>query len=282
VSESAPPAGTLRHHVWLYAPPDERPRLAALFDIEHQMMASARPGMDHAVAHARLAWWQEECERLAAGQPRHPRTAALLRATRQAAGAAPDLSPLVDAVRWDLANAVPENRGEVERRCDNWARGLFRHLAPGPANSGVSRAGISAWLEGAGRAVEELSMLTQVRRDAARGRLRLPLDELAAQGVEPGGLSAADYPPQLVAHLASRHRALRADLVRRLLDLDRAARPGLRTALVWIALAASDSRRAERSLAVPGAGSRLAPLADTWTAWRAARSALASRIPSVN
>jgi phytoene synthase len=273
--------GTLRHQVWLYASPADRPRLAALFELEQQIMASVRPGLDHAVAHARLAWWQEECERLNAGLPRHPQAIALLHFTRQAAGAPPDLTSLVDAARSDLANTVPENRADLTRRCRDWAHGLFRHLAPDAEQAQPGAADLPAWLEATGRAVEELALIAQVRRDAARGRLRVPLDELDARGIDPRDFAGAHFAGPLAAHLGARHRELRVDLAQRVLELDGALRPALRAALVWIALAANHSRRAERSISAPGATHRLAPLADTWTAWRTARRALAGRAPIV-
>ncbi|MGB8326927.1 MAG: squalene/phytoene synthase family protein, partial [Steroidobacteraceae bacterium] len=222
------PVGTARHQVWLYASPDDRPRLAALFELEQQIMAGGRPGLDHAVAHARLAWWQEECERLNAGLPRHPQAIALLHFTRRAAGAPPDLTSLVDAARADLANAVPENRADLTRRCRDWAHGLFRHLAPGAVQALPGATDLPAWLEATGRSVEELALIAQVGRDAARGRLRVPLDELDALGVDPRDLASAHFPGPLGAHLGARHRELRTDLAQRVLELDGALRPALR------------------------------------------------------
>src|SRR5690348_7178423 len=77
-----PPAraltGTARDLAWLYSPAPLRGVLAALLDIEREVGASLRPGLEHSVAHVRLAWWRDECERCAAARPAHPATQALL------------------------------------------------------------------------------------------------------------------------------------------------------------------------------------------------------------
>src|SRR6516225_6124755 len=74
---AAPDASAARALAWLYSPPLQRPALEALCGIEGEIAASVAPGLDHQVAHARLAWWREECTRCAAGRPAHPLTRAL-------------------------------------------------------------------------------------------------------------------------------------------------------------------------------------------------------------
>ena len=47
----------------LYFPVAQRPLLAALCGIESEIAASLSAGLDHQVAHVRLGWWRDECER---------------------------------------------------------------------------------------------------------------------------------------------------------------------------------------------------------------------------
>lgn len=70
----------------IFAGRDGRPALEALAAIDGELHAATRPGIEHTVAHAKLAWWRGEVDRLAAGRPEHP----LTRALRAAAGDAPD------------------------------------------------------------------------------------------------------------------------------------------------------------------------------------------------
>jgi len=262
--------GSIRHLVWLYGGREARARHAALFAIEREIAASIAPSLDHGVAHARLGWWEEECERLAATLPRHPRAVELLRETRVAGRAAPDLSPLVAAARWDLARAMPETRLDLDARCREWARGLFVQLGGGDD---------SEWLTRVGTMIGELELLGALAGDAARGRVRIPLADLAASGLEPAALRAPPFVPALRDYLRERHRSLRQALRLEVSGLAPVARPALRAALVWAALAAIHSERAEQSLPNLPRDRPLEALKDTWSAWTAARRALAERAP---
>jgi phytoene/squalene synthetase len=81
-----PESHSARYFALLYSPAPQRLALDALFGIEREISESLRPGLDHHVAHSRLQWWREECERAAVGRPVHPLTRALVDAVT-AAGA---------------------------------------------------------------------------------------------------------------------------------------------------------------------------------------------------
>src|SRR5262245_51887239 len=78
-----PERPTTRFLASLYSPPARRPVLEALLDIEHEIAESLRPGLDHRVAHTRLQWWREECERVVQGKPVHPLTRELVSADQR-------------------------------------------------------------------------------------------------------------------------------------------------------------------------------------------------------
>ena len=103
-----------RYLAWLYSPQAQQPVLAKLCEIESEIAGSLRPGIDHHVAHARLQWWQEECERCAQGRPVHPLTRELVKAYGAPAAGQPSplagLSGFVDTAVWDLAGATFETR----------------------------------------------------------------------------------------------------------------------------------------------------------------------------
>jgi len=136
--------------------------LAALCQIEAEVAASLRQGIEHHVAHARLQWWREECERAAQGRAAHPLTRELVRALgRGVAGVAPSsaatgntalgaapirnaaaarppsanaiagISGFVDTAVWDLAGATFETRKELTAYCERWAMAMFGTAALG-------------------------------------------------------------------------------------------------------------------------------------------------------
>jgi phytoene synthase len=252
---------------------NERPVYEALFGIEREISASLASGLDHQVAHTRLSWWAEECARCARGEAQHPLTRSLAAAFASLPGALAGLVGLAESAAWDLAQATfatrRELRGYCERRSAALVEPLIRHGAPQlPA----------AHARSLGTSLIELELLLDVVPDARAGRLRLPLDELARARAAPENLASPPWPAGLAALVRARHRVLRAELAASVVALAPAAQAPLRGLLVWVALSAWHSVRADRDL--PRAAvtrDHRAPL-DAWHAWRAARRAQMNRL----
>ncbi|MBS0422485.1 MAG: squalene/phytoene synthase family protein [Proteobacteria bacterium] len=144
-----PESNSARYFSVLYAATAERPALEALLGIEREVSDSLRPGLDHHVAHSRLQWWREECERATRGGAVHPLTRALIAALGDPqAKSVPQLAGLcgiVDVAIWDLASATFETRKELEAYCQRWAGAVVEPLVAvattGAAVSGGSTAG---------------------------------------------------------------------------------------------------------------------------------------------
>jgi phytoene synthase len=256
--------------VWLYTPVAQRQAFAALCGIEAEIAASLQPGLDHEIAHARLAWWREECVRTTHGSPTHPLTRSLVAAL--AASELPALAGLpgfVDTASWDLAAASFETRASLSAYCGRWADAM---IAPLVRFAGAAPAGAKF-----GAALREIELLTRLADDARLGRVRVTLADLAAAPASAEALARPPWPPGLAQLLGTRHRQLRAELAAGVAQLPRPAQPGLRGLMVWAQLAALQSRRGERAL--PRAlnpRDHHRPL-DSWRAWRAARRAAAGR-----
>jgi 15-cis-phytoene synthase len=268
-----PDAPAARALAWLYSPPALREPLATLLALEHEIGESLRPGRDHQLAHARLAWWREECVRSTQGRASHPLTREL-GALFAASGLAPPagLAGLVDTAVWDLAAATFATRRELEGYCGRWSAAMIEPLvqlaapaaAPEPARA-------------LGRSLHEIELLLSLASDARHGRLRLPLDELEGAPATAEELARPPWPEALAGLVRARHRQARAALEASVAALAPSAQPPLRGLLVWAAVARAHSLRAERRL--PRASlsrEHHAPL-DGWCAWRAARRADAGR-----
>ncbi len=270
-----PELPALRSLAWVYCSVTQRLALTTLSAIEREIGASTRPGLEHPVAHARLAWWREECERTARGRPGHPLTRELL-ALFAPLGAAPlaSLPGLVDTAAWDLAGATFETGRELVGYCERWSAALIAPLVRLAApDSPLAQA------HDLGVKLRQIEMLLSLARDARAGRLRLPLDELERAGVSPESLARPPWPPALTELLRARHRELRAALGVTVEALPPFVRQRLRGVIVWAALACIASARAEKRL--PHASrprDQQAPL-DGWRAWRAARQVDSPREP---
>ena len=266
-----PPTRSL---AWLYSSTVQRIALTALSALEREIRGSLRPGLDHQVAHTRLAWWREECTRTARGSPAHPRTrelAALFPPQGPApVGPAPlaDLAGFVDTTVWDLSCATFDTRRELTGYCERWSAAMIAPLVS-LALPDASAAQAAAL----GVPLREIELLLALAADARSGRLRVPLDELERARSSPESLAQPPWPPGLAELLRDRHRELRAALGAALEALPPAARRALRGLLVWAVLSCAASIRAERRLPrASTARDHHAPL-DGWRAWRAARGA---------
>jgi len=258
-----------RYLAWLYSPASQQPVFAKLCEMESEIAGSLRPGIDHHVAHARLQWWREECERCAQGRPVHPLTRELVKVYGAVPGGQPSplagISGFVDTAVWDLAGATFETRKELTAYCDRWAAAMFETAAD------------SRW-RGLGAAVREIELLADLAREAHVGRLRVPLEELERAGVEVRSLAKPPWPAPLVALMRERHEALRATIGECLGALGREQQTEFRGLLVWAALAWKQSARTQRALPNIISPRRYHALADGWLAWRAARRAAAGNL----
>jgi 15-cis-phytoene synthase len=301
---ATPESHSARYFALLYASSTESPALKAVFGIEREVFDSLRAGLDHHVAHSRLQWWREECERAANERPVHPLTQDLVSALNTAASfevatakssmllppaAGLDGQPqtvrlpgltglcgIVDVAIWDLAGATFETRRELDAYCARWAAGMIEPLiVPSPVSPTLP-ARTTEW-RAIGAAMREIELLADLAREAHFGRIRVPLDELERANVDVRALANPPWPDALTELLRARHELLRDNISRALIDVDREQQPAVRGLLVWAALAWRLSQRAERALPERLHPGRFDAIKDAWVAWRIARHATIGR-----
>ncbi len=268
-----PELSATRSLAWLYSPTAQRQAIATLTALEREIGASVRPGLEHQVAHARLAWWREECERTAHGRAAHPLTRELT-AIFAAVGAEAlaGLPGLADTAQWDLARATFATRRELSAYCERWSAAVIVPIMQ-LAAPGMSLPQPRAL----GTGLREIELLLTLAPDARAGRLRVPLDELERARLSPEAVARPPWPAALAELLQRRHRELRAALGAALESFPPEVRLALRGLIVWATLACAASARAEKRLPrASGPRDHHAPL-DGWRAWRAARRVDAQR-----
>jgi phytoene/squalene synthetase len=189
-----------RYLAWLYSPEAQQPVLAKLCEIESEIAGSLRPGIDHHVAHARLQWWQEECERCAQGRPVHPLTRDLVKTYGEAAARQPSplagLSGFVDTAVWDLAGATFETRKELTAYCERWAAAMFETAAAQSVTTPAGKQPASTQATGAAGEPQSAEAAHATRATQA-ARMMQPSDTLggAASSAVSGALGNAALDP---------------------------------------------------------------------------------------
>lgn len=182
--------GSSAHYSLLFLPPARRRPVAALFALQRELDEALEQSSDPAVAHARLAWWAQEIDRLFRSQAQHPVTRAL----------APYVGPAGLSCEL-LEPALAARHAALSQPSFDDAESLLAHAA---AASGVfGRAAVR--LAGghspgaerrAARAVSGVRLVRLLRdagRHARRGRLVVPEKDCREFGVAAEDFSGAVY-----------------------------------------------------------------------------------------
>jgi len=258
----------MRWYSWLYAPAEMRPLVAAAFALEKELQSVADARVDHGVAHLKLQWWREELFRLEQGQPRHPLTRAAMDTATDRGPAWRLFQDLLSSLELDLACSTYETEAELDRYFA-LAAGMQRAIADllvSPDERTARFAGA------AGQSIRGVEIIRDLREDALRGRIYLPLAWLDAESVDHKELRAGQLSPGILHCLARLAEKSRKQGQRAREALAGHERPALRGQRVLLGLHLALLDRMESAKYEVGREQHaLAPMQSLWTAWRAAR-----------
>ena len=196
----AVPPGSARYWSWLFAAAEVRAPLLGIFALGAEWQALMDPATESSVAHLKLAWWQEEMQRLKQGSAVHPISGYLAALPR---AASVDFTPLLSAVNAAAAqvSGAPLERGaDLEPQSEAlWGEPLAL------ASQLAADVPDAASLRNCTRALAAAGYLSKAirdyRREARAGRVPFAIDELLAAGVDNDDLAADRPPPHLQRYL---------------------------------------------------------------------------------
>lgn len=194
------PPGTARYWSWLFAASESRAPLLGIYALGAEWQALMDPATESSVAHLKLAWWQEEMQRLAQGSPVHPISGYLAALPR---AAAVDFTPLEAAVN---AAAAQVSGVPLERGADlaPQSRGLWGDplvLASQLAADVADEASLRNCTAALAAAHYLSRSVRDYRREARVGRVPFAVDELMAAGIDNDDLAADPPSPHLRNYL---------------------------------------------------------------------------------
>lgn len=267
--EKAAVSGSSLYYSLLFVPPDRRRAITALYAFRCEVGELVDECSDRGVARAKLDWWRAELERCFRGAPQHPVTQALQTPLRDCNLPQEYFAEIIDGVQMDLDQDRYASFNELALYCYRVAGavGLLSAEILGYRHRDTLK-----YAQTLGTALQLTRLLREVRDDARRGRLYLPLDELEAFSVDPRDLLlgvAGARQRALFEHQATRARHYYRRALDQLPEADRyRQRSGLIMAAIQQALLAEIEadgfRLLERRV-------RLTPLRKFWIAWRTAR-----------
>jgi phytoene synthase len=232
--QKAAASGSSFYYSFLFLPPERQRAIVALYAFCREVDDAVDECDDPQQAADTLAEWRAEIDELYAGRPRHPVTQALQTALSRFRLSRERLLEIVDGMEMDLRQTRYPDFEALSLYCYRVASavGLLAAEIFGYTDRRTQR-----YAHDLGMAFQLTNIIRDVGEDARRGRVYLPLDELARFGVPVADILAARRSEnfyRLMEFQIERAEAYYAQALDALPDVDRKAqRPGLIMAAIY-------------------------------------------------
>jgi 15-cis-phytoene synthase len=251
---------------FLFLPAERRLAITALYAFCREVDDAVDECSDPAIARTKLSWWRTEIAALFAGTPSHPVTRALAPAIERFNLPQMRFQQIIDGMEMDLTQDRYADFGALQHYCFHVAGvvGLMAAEIFGYENPATMR-----YAEDLGTAFQLTNIIRDVGEDARRGRVYLPLDELARFGVSIGDVLSAresEAFTEMMRFQIARAESFYARALAALPDGDRRSqRAGLVMAAIYRTLL---SKIAADGCHVLTRRTRLTPIRKLWLAWK--------------
>ena len=259
-------SGSSFYYSFLFLPPERRRAITALYAVCREVDDVVDECTDAAVARVKLDWWRKEVHAIYHGSPQHPVARALAEVTTRFNLSEERLNEIIDGMKMDL---------DYNRYPDFDTLKLYCHRVASVV--GLLSAELFGYqdrrtLEYAadlGMAFQLTNIIRDVGEDARRGRIYLPLDEIARYGASELDILQSretDGFRRLMEYQIERALGFYRDAFGKLPAQDRhAQRPGLIMAAIYQTML--DEIRRDGCHVLTQRTS-LTPVRKLWIAWR--------------
>ncbi len=173
-------SGSSFYYSFLFLPPDKRRAITALYAFCREVDDVVDECSDENAARTTLAWWRVQVAAIYDGKPQHPVAQALVPVVRQFALPQEHLQEIIDGMEMDLQQHQYADFKALQLYCYRVASvvGLLAAEIFGYTDRNTLK-----YAHDLGIALQLTNIIRDVGEDARRGRIYLPLDELARFGV---------------------------------------------------------------------------------------------------
>lgn len=270
-ADKAARSGSSFYYAFLFLPARKKAAIQAVYAFCREVDDVADEVSDPGVAAQRLEWWRSEIgAAFNGGNPQHPVAQALQGIQEEFGLPEAYFLEVIDGVAMDLSQSRYETWQDLQLYCYRVASvvGLLSVEI-----FGYSERGTRTYAHRLGLAFQLTNILRDVREDAARGRIYLPLEDLRAFGVTEDDIRDARETEafrKLAAYEAERARELYDQAFDALPESDRSNQTvGIIMAAIYRALLEAI---AETDYRVLSHRVHLTPLRKLWIAWRTYRA----------
>lgn len=266
VQKKAADSGSSFYYAFLFLPPPKRAAITAFYAFCREVDDVVDEVTDPQVAHTKLAWWEQEVQRLHQGNPTHPVTLALQPWLQPMGIEQNALLSVIEGCRMDLSQTRYLDEAGLQRYC---------HLVAGVVGEvaarifGQTQEQTTAYAHTLGQAFQLTNIIRDVGEDALRGRIYLPMSALQRFDVKANDIlqrQDSDRFRALMAEQAQRAHALYDQALALLPEVDkRSQKPGLMMASIYRSLLREIEREHFQVLHQRIA---LTPVRKLWLAWK--------------
>jgi phytoene synthase len=178
--DKAAKSGSSFYYSFMFLPPDKRRAITALYAFCREVDDVVDENSDENVARASLAWWHTEVTAIYAGTPQHPVSRALIPVVKQYKLRQEHFHEIIAGMEMDLQQHQYADFKALQLYCYRVASvvGLLTAEIFGYTDRNTLK-----YAHDLGLAFQLTNIIRDVGEDARRGRIYLPLGELALFGV---------------------------------------------------------------------------------------------------
>ena len=265
----AAPAGSTLYYSLLFLPERKRRAATALHAFHREVSAISDECHEPSVARIKLQWWRDEVQRMFNGRPRHPITLAMLAPVQTYSLPQEHFMEIIDGVEMDLDYATYATFTDLSLYCHRVASMLAMMSAE---IYGYEDRQTLKYAHQLGTAGQLTRIIHNVRDDGAKGRIFIPIDELAQFEVSAEDVMAGrdtEGTRALLKQQVQRAREFYSGALERLPEADRYRQLG---GLIMAAIDAATLHEIEAGgFHVLDRRITLTPLRKLWIAWRVKR-----------
>jgi phytoene synthase len=183
--DKAAASGSSFYYSFMFLPPDKRRAITALYAFCREVDDVVDECSDENVARTTLNWWRTEVAAIYNGKPQHPVAQALVPLVSQFNLPQEHLLEIIDGMEMDLSQHTYADFKALQLYCYRVASvvGLLAAQIFGYTDRTTLK-----YAHDLGIAFQLTNIIRDVGEDARRGRIYLPLDELAQFGVHTGDI----------------------------------------------------------------------------------------------
>jgi len=273
--EQAASSGSSFYYSFLFLPANQRQAITAVYAFCREVDDIVDECSETNTALVKLGWWHDEIKRVFQGQPQHPVGVALGNAIKVFNLEEKHFHSIIDGMLMDTQQSRYQSFDELTTYCYRVASvvGLLAIEI-----FGYNQPSTRQYAEDLGLAFQLTNILRDVKEDADRGRIYLPLDELQQFNVSEEDLIKGEMNDKLrdlLAFQAQRAEQYYQQAYQQLTSEDRfSQRSGLIMAAIYHALLKRIKKCDYNVFSKP---IRLSPLRKFWIAWRTYRKELKAK-----